>query len=144
VQADDEVLDIGCGCGVIGIAAAAWGARRVEMVDTNLLAVASVLRSLSRLSLPQAHAYPGDALSESGGEKFSLIVSNPPFHSGKGVDYSHAHTFIRQGRQALHPGGRMVVVANHFIRYERLMAEQFRRVETLAADSRFHVLCGLT
>jgi 16S rRNA (guanine1207-N2)-methyltransferase len=81
-------------------------------------------------------------LSETGGRKFSLIVSNPPFHSGKPVDYQAAEAFIRQGRQALEPGGRLVIVANRFIRYDRLMESLFERVETLAADNHFHVLCG--
>jgi 16S rRNA (guanine1207-N2)-methyltransferase len=114
----------------------------VELVDSNLLAVAAARRNLADLGLAQAHAYPGDALSETRDANFSLIASNPPFHTGKMVDYHAAEAFIRQGRQALAPSGRMVIVANRFIRYDGLMAELFSTVETLVVTSRFHVLCG--
>lgn len=142
VTADDKVLDLGCGAGVIGVFAARCGACRVEMVDSNLLAVAAAQRNLADLGLEKASAYAGDALSETISTDFSLIVSNPPFHSGKAVDYHAAEAFIRQGSRALQPGGRMVIVANRFIRYDRLMGELFARVETLAVTGRFHVLCG--
>jgi len=142
VTADDKVLDLGCGAGVIGVFAARCGARWVEMVDSNLLAVAATRRNLADLGLENAIAYAGDALSETTSTDFSLIVSNPPFHSGKAVDYHAAEAFIRQGSRALRPGGRMVIVANRFIRYDRLMGELFARVETLAVTGRFHVLCG--
>ncbi|MFM8323116.1 MAG: methyltransferase [Chloroflexota bacterium] len=72
--------------------------------------------------------------------RYTLIASNPPFHSGKGIDYSMAEGFIHDSRQALLPGGRLLIVANRFIRYDRLIGQVFGRVTTLAEDTRYHVL----
>jgi hypothetical protein len=39
--------------------------------------------------------------------------------------------------------GRVLLVANAFIRYERAMQERYGTVEIIAEDRRYHVLQGL-
>jgi 16S rRNA (guanine1207-N2)-methyltransferase len=59
------------------------------------------------------------------------------------VDYDVAATIIEDARRLLSPGGRLVLVANRFIRYDRLMAKLFKRVHVLAENRRFHVLAAM-
>jgi 16S rRNA (guanine1207-N2)-methyltransferase len=50
---------------------------------------------------------------------------------------------IKQSFQALNPGGRMIIVANRFIRYDHLINEIFGNISILTESGKFHVLSGL-
>ena len=136
----ERVLDTGCGWGALGIAAARAGAAQVDLIDNSLLAVAAAGRNIADLGLDNARVLPSDALTAVAGERYDLIVTNPPFHTGKAVDYDAAGAFIAGARELLAPRGRLVLVANAFIRYERAMQETFGSVETIAENDRYHVL----
>lgn len=140
LRAGERVLDAGCGWGAIGLAAARAGARQVDLVDNSLLAVAAAGRNIAIAGLTNARVLPSDALTAVAGERYDLIVTNPPFHTGKAIDYDAAGAFIAGARELLAPRGRMVLVANAFIRYERAMRDTFGSVETLAENGRYHVL----
>jgi 16S rRNA (guanine1207-N2)-methyltransferase len=75
---------------------------------------------------------------------FDVVVTNPPFHQGVGVDYEVACQFVRAAaRRVLQPGGRLFIVANRFLRYTDLIEAVFGSVETAYADSRYHVLTAV-
>ena len=95
-------------------------------------------------SLPlaaRAEATPSDALEAARGP-YDLIASNPPFHAGKGVDTAMAHAFFAQARALLAPGGRIAIVANRFLPYERELAAHFPRLTRLAEDRAYKVVVG--
>jgi 16S rRNA (guanine1207-N2)-methyltransferase len=137
-----RVLDLGCGYGVIGLTAARLGAAQVDLVDDNLLAVLAARENIRLHGLAKARALPGDGIGPVADQVYDLALSNPPFHSGKGVDYQVSRAFILGARRVLAPGGRLALVANRFIRYEQLMRTLFRQVTVLAETGKFHVLLG--
>jgi 16S rRNA (guanine1207-N2)-methyltransferase len=137
-----NVLDLGCGYGVLGLVAARSGAAYVDMVDANLLAVAAAQTNVQRLGLANARALASDVLSAIPERKYDLIISNPPFHTGRDVDYQVAGAFIEQSFLALETGGQLYCVANRFIRYEKIMELHFQSVELLVQSPRYHILCG--
>lgn len=136
-----RVLDVGSGVGVIGIRASRLGAGAVDLVDANLLAVAAARRNLERLDVP-GRALASDVYTAVAGERYDLIVSNPPFHRGKRVDLSVADRLITGAPAHMRPGGRLLLVANAFLTYGRQMERVFRRVETVAATRQYHVLAA--
>ena len=138
-----NILDLGCGFGALGLAAAHSGAASVDMVDANLLAVAATQMNIKRLGLTNTHALASDVLSAVPDKKYDLIVSNPPFHTGGDVDYQVASAFIEQSYAALELGGRLYIVANRFIRYEKIIEVYFKQVVQVVQSPRFHVLCGV-
>jgi len=138
----ERVLDLGCGTGILGLAAARRGAGEVDLVDDNLLAVLCARENARWLGMERVRALPGDGVVPVEGQLYNLALSNPPFHAGKGVDYRAAQAFIAGARRVLAPGGRLVLVANRFIRYDRLLREVFESVEVLEENSRYHVLAG--
>ncbi len=77
---EKELLDVGCGCGPIGIYAALLGFT-VDMSDVNKRAI-----HLSRMSIKEqglkANVFESDAY-ESIDKKYDYIVSNPPIRVGK-------------------------------------------------------------
>jgi 16S rRNA (guanine1207-N2)-methyltransferase len=141
VSEGDQVLDIGCGAGVIGVAAHRRGAASVDMVDANLLAVQAAARNAARLSVP-GRVVAGNVYEPVRDSRYDLIVSNPPFHRGKDIDLSVADRLIGEAPRHLLPGGRILIVANAFLAYGKAMQRVFRQVETIAATRQYHVLHG--
>lgn len=135
-----RVLDVGCGYGIIGLCAANLGAAHVDMVDVNLLAVAAARENITANHIARARAFPSEVFSAVVGERYDLVVTNPPFHVGKAVDYDVAHALIRLAGRVLAPDGKLVLVANRFIRYDQHLRAHFRQVGKLGESSRYQVL----
>lgn len=134
-----RVLDVGCGAGVIGLLAHALGAAGVDLVDANLLAVETAGRNLQRLGVP-GRAFASDVYGAVRGERYDLVISNPPFHRGKVVDTAVADRLIDEAPAHLRPGGALVIVANAFLAYGKRMSRVFRQVKTVAQTRQYHVL----
>ncbi|MGI8485063.1 MAG: methyltransferase, partial [Thermomicrobiales bacterium] len=72
------------------------------------------------------------------------IVSNPPFHQGKAIDYAMPERLIREAPRHLHQGGSVLIVANAFLSYRREMERSFRNVEIVTATRQYHVVKATT
>jgi 16S rRNA (guanine1207-N2)-methyltransferase len=141
IPAGADVLDLGCGVGVIGFVASRLGAGSITMTDANLLAIQAAQHNADALGIP-ARVLASDVYAHLDDARFDLIVSNPPFHHGKQVDLSVANRIIAEAPARLHPGGSLLLVANAFLAYGKQMATVFDRVETIATTSQYHVLRG--
>jgi 16S rRNA (guanine1207-N2)-methyltransferase len=143
IPSSAKVLDAGCGYGIIGLFAAVEGAGFVHLIDNNLLAVEASRETLSVNGINNAEVSAGDLLNPWFPDQYDLVLSNPPFHAGQAVDYQVAHALIENSYRSLNPGGRLIIVANRFIRYNRLIQEIYGNISILAESGKFHVLCGL-
>ncbi|MBN1966266.1 MAG: class I SAM-dependent methyltransferase [Anaerolineae bacterium] len=134
-----DVLDIGCGYGIIGMAAARAGAR-VTLVDDDLLAVRCARASVEANGLAdRCTVLPSDVTSALTGQQFDLALSNPPFHRGTDVSTAVAHRFIHEAADVLRPGGRLRIVANRFLPYDRTLQDVFGSARIVADTSRYAV-----
>jgi len=149
IGARDRVLDLGCGTGLAGLAAARRASQgQVVLVDADVRAVEATRRTLAANGAANADVLPSDCgsavLSDRGdGRRFDVVITNPPFHQGVGVDYEVACQFVRDAAQVLRRGGRLFLVANRFLRYGDLIRETFGNVATAYADNRYHVLTAV-
>jgi 16S rRNA (guanine1207-N2)-methyltransferase len=132
-----RVLDLGCGVGVLGLLAARAGAE-VVAVDDDLAAVRSTMRNADRLGVA-LDARHSDIDGELEGERFDVVLCNPPFHVGKGVRLGLAEAFIEAAHRLLVAGGELALVANRDLPYERVMGG-WSSVERAADRAGFKVL----
>jgi 16S rRNA (guanine1207-N2)-methyltransferase len=141
----ERVLDVGCGYGVIGLTAAVRGAGQVTLTDDSLLAThctrESIKNNRARFGTAQVDVVIGDLFTGIGDQKFNLIVSNPPFHQQFETDMQVTRRLIREAVAHLLPGGRLLIVANVFLRYDKLMRDSFgnENVRTVAETPRYAV-----
>ncbi len=132
----DKVLDIGCGYGVVGILAAAEvGEQRVTMSDISKKAVEwakynASLNGFSQINVLQSNGY--EKISDT---DFSLILSNPPYHT----DFSVAKQFIEGGYHRLRLGGRIVLVVKRLLWYQKKMTAVFGGISVKEIDG-YYVL----
>jgi 16S rRNA (guanine1207-N2)-methyltransferase len=72
--------------------------------------------------------------------RYDAIVSNPPFHQGRADLPELGRAFITAAATALHPGGRLWMVANRHLPYEATLAACFAQVRTAATQEGFKVI----
>jgi 16S rRNA (guanine1207-N2)-methyltransferase len=141
VRPGDDVLDLGCGSGPLGLLAARLsGTGRVRLLDVDAEAVRCAQRAIDAAALTNCTALcsdVGDAVRE---ERFDVVVTNPPFHVGKGTDLDVPAQFIVDAHQVLRAGGRLALVANRTLPYEKLVHDTFGNLVTLHDGPRFKVL----
>ena len=81
----NSFLDVGCGCGPIGLFLLLSGKENVDMVDVNNRAI-----NLTKIGLKKnrvkANVYNSDIYSNVNG-KYDMIITNPPIHAGKAKIY---------------------------------------------------------
>ncbi|CAM4152429.1 methyltransferase [Vreelandella rituensis] len=133
----DNVLDMGCGDGVLAASLAKQG-RSVTAVDVNLFAVEATRRTLSANQL-QGEVLASDVYQALAGRRFDAIISNPPFHQERAIDYGPTGRLIQEAPGYLRPGGRLIVVANAFLPYPDLLEKTFGQFTLLADNRRFRV-----
>ena len=103
VAAPRTILDLGCGCGVIGIVLARFFPEaHVTMVDKDLLAVRYTQRNVIINDAQRAVAFGSVATEQVPPGQFDLIVSNIPAKIG---DDAIEQEFILEPLQRLRPGG---------------------------------------
>ncbi|MFC5849034.1 class I SAM-dependent methyltransferase [Deinococcus petrolearius] len=135
-----EALDLGCGAGLIG----AWAARRgaaVTLVDGDLQSVRSSRDTLaaSGITGEVLHSDVDAALPPE--RTFDVILTNPPFHVGRGVVLDVAREFIAAAARRLRPGGTLFLVANEPLPYEAAL-RALGEVRELARADGFKVLAA--
>jgi len=133
-----KVLDYGCGSGVVG-----WEVSRtspgavLSLLDTDAVAL-----SAARENVPGAAFLLRDGMPTDEGQMFDAIVSNPPFHRGKGEDPDMLLGFIHDAADRLNSKGSLVFVAQKRMPLEPPLTSRFRTVDRLGEDSTFRVWRG--
>lgn len=107
VDPGDDVLDLGCGTGVIGVVASILASRgHVTLVDCNVAATACAERTLAANAITNAEVRLADGAEGLSPASFDLVLSHLP--RGRAVQ----EELIQGAARVLRPGGRFCLVAN--------------------------------
>ncbi|MCM3273224.1 class I SAM-dependent methyltransferase [Paenibacillus elgii] len=102
-----RVLDVGCGYGPIGLAAAVVAEQgSVAMVDINERAIELAKRNAERNRIANVRILQSDLLAEVMDQTFDAVLTNPPIRAGKET----VHRVFEQAHHVLAPGGALWVV----------------------------------
>ena len=101
-----EILDLGCGWGVIGVSVARkWPECRVTMADVNLRAL-DLSRENAKRNRAEVECVESDGMAAFAGRLFDAVVTNPPIRAGKQVIYR----MFADASKSLKPGGALYLV----------------------------------
>lgn len=130
----DKVLDLGCGYGVVGIyAAKILQPEDVVMIDVEQQAVELSRENASLNGVENVRILQGDAFQVLDDKDFSVILSNPPYHT----DFSVPKRFIEKGFNRLCIGGRLYMVTKRKDWYKNKLVSIFGGVRIWEIDGYF-------
>ena len=129
-----KVLDLGCGCGVVGVTAAKkCGPENVLMADVDPEAVKTAQKNAEANGVHGVKAVCSDGFRNIDDAGFDLILSNPPYQT----DFAVAKHFIEKGFNRLKVGGRMMMVTKRLDWYRNKLRSVFGGVRVQEIDGYF-------
>lgn len=140
LRGDERVLDMGCGWGPIGVAAAISVPRgSVVMVDVNKRALDLARKNARAAGLDNVKVVHGSLFGSLSDDRFDVIASNPPYHSGRGLILR----FLDEAPAHLEKGGRLILVGKGtqgIIFYQHYLGERWKSVEVLGRKGGYRVI----
>lgn len=133
---DKKVLDIGCGCGPIGIYLSKLGFA-VDMCDVNLKAIELSKQAINEQKL-NAEVYESDAYLNVN-NKYDYIISNPPIRVGKQKLYE----IVMSAKDYLKDNGEVWLVVRKDKGADSLvkdMKKVYSSVEVVEKKKGFHII----
>ncbi|MBT1444672.1 methyltransferase [Shewanella sp. JM162201] len=139
-----EVIDLGCGNGVLGLRAAQmYPTARVHFVDESAMAVASAAQNWQQngFDATRADFHWDDCLSHLSADiSADLILCNPPFHQGEAITDHIAWQMFNDAKRRLQYGGLLHVVGNRHLGYHVKLKRLFGNCQTISSNGKFVIL----
>ncbi|MDB2386078.1 class I SAM-dependent methyltransferase [Shewanella sp.] len=137
-----NVLDFGCGAGVIAAALlTAQPTLKIDCVDINAMALASCELTMQANGL-SANVFASDGMAQIN-RQYNGIISNPPFHDGLTSTTSIATDFVKDSAEHLVRGGIFHIVANRHLPYSDCIATQFGDVNVCAENNHYKIYSNI-
>lgn len=137
------VADFGSGIGLLSRGVLAKNnVTALHLIDADARALDCALQNIADVQGACAvHTHWADLTAPvSGLPALDAIVMNPPFHMGKLTDAGLGQAFVRTAHHHLKKGGRLFMVANAHLPYEKILKGLYASVRPLAQDHGFKVL----
>ena len=140
INLGENILDIGCGIGVIGLTLAYFTpSLKVCLSDVNTRALSLCSANANSLKLSQRVTILQSDIYEKIEGKYSSIVSNPPIRAGKKVTYE----IYRGAKEHLVDSGSLYIVIRKnqgALSVKSYLEELFGNVALLAREKGYYVL----
>ncbi len=136
--APQNVLDIGCGYGLLSLHCSVLFNASITACDNNAAAITVCKKNFEKNQVEGQVIATDCTLGIAG--YFDLIVCNPPFHSGFTVETDLIQRFLVSASARLAADGIAVFVANLHIPLERKAKLLFKSVTTLHHNKHFKIV----
>ncbi len=138
--AKGRVADLGAG----------WGYLSKQILDCSpkidqldlFEAEAAALEAAKLNVTDERAAFHWEDVTNLGGfdNSFDQVISNPPFHESRKSEPALGQAFIETSARILKGSGRLLMVANRQLPYEKSLEKAFRSVEKLADEKGYKVI----
>ncbi|KEA64907.1 Ribosomal RNA small subunit methyltransferase [Marinobacterium lacunae] len=132
-----RVLDLGCGFGYLALNACATDAQ-LTCTDNNAAALQACRANLEQ------RGFNASVIASNAGTGlqpgFDIILCNPPFHAGFGIEGDLTDRFLAQAQRLLAPGGIACFVVNLHIPLERKASGRFAQIRCHADNGHFKLI----
>ncbi len=137
-----QVVDLGCGNGVVGLVFAARNAdAQLYFVDESFMAVASArLNFTAAFQDRYARFQVSDTLDDFAADSIDLVLCNPPFHQQSALADHIATRMFKQAKSKLSNNGELWVIGNRHLAYHVSLKKYFSTVELLASNAKFTIV----
>ena len=132
-----HVIDLGAGWGYLSDALLRQP--KIKTLDLIEADFAALDAARANITDPRANFHWADALTFTTDSPVDHVITNPPFHTGRKADPSLGQGFIQAAARLLKPRGRLWLVANRHLPYERTLDDAFREVSTIAQTAGYKI-----
>ena len=135
-ESQEVILDMGCGCGLVGLLVADAIRRQssisnlqssITLIDSHARAIAAAKANAARAGIEAEFILSDDGLPRGRVGEYDLFVGNPPYYS----DYRIAEVFLETAYRALKPGGVCLTVVKTATGLLALQEKYFRKAEVI-------------
>jgi 16S rRNA (guanine1207-N2)-methyltransferase len=135
-----KVADLGAGWGFLSAEALrlAPGIQRIHLFESDGRALACARSNLAEWGDRPVFSWHDVTTGLPG--LYDVILTNPPFHSGRDTDVDLGRAFVTSAARALGRTGRLYLVANRHLPYEAVLKAEGLGYERLAEDKTYKVI----
>ena len=131
---DLRILDMGCGCGLVGLLVANQTIAQspnqtisLVLVDSHSRAVEAATENAAKFGIPAEVILSDSGTPARMDGTFDVFVGNPPYYS----DYRIAEVFLETAKRALKPGGICYTVVKNAAGLKPVQERHFRSVAVI-------------
>lgn len=140
-----KIVDLGCGNGIVGMAAAAaYPEAQITFIDESYMAIDStrinMLKNLPEEQTENTRFVVNNGLVGFKPRSYDLILCNPPFHQQQAITDNIAWSMFNDARFCLVEGGELVIVGNRHLDYQDKLERIFGNCELVIENKKFVIL----
>ena len=141
VAPNSQVIDLGCGNGVIGLTLLAnQPTACIQFVDESHMAISSAQINIET-NLPalvaQCQFHLNDCLTNIASNSVDLILCNPPFHQQTATTDHIAWQMFKDSHRVLKKGGELRIIGNRQLAYHIKLKRIFGNEKLIASNDKF-------
>ncbi|WP_448569666.1 methyltransferase [Thalassotalea ganghwensis] len=142
-----EVIDLGCGNGVVGLSILAQNPNaKITFVDESYMAVESAKHNVATNfpdQLSQCRFIVNDCLTDFDSNSVDAVFCNPPFHQQNAVTDHIAWQMFKDSYKVLKKNGQLRIVGNRQLGYHIKLKRIFGNNQLIASDNKFVTLSSI-
>lgn len=112
----------------------------LDLYEADFASLEAAKRNLVPSPPMQQNFFWHDLLGEPVSRRYDFVLMNPPFHQRRTAEPDIGQGMIKAAAAALKPGGRLLMVANRQLPYEKTLSQVFKTHQEVARTSLFKVL----
>ena len=141
IKAKSNVIDLGCGNGVVGLSVlASTPSAQIQFFDESHMAIASAKENITT-NLPelsnQCQFHLNDCLTDVDSNSVDLILCNPPFHQQSATTDHIAWQMFKDSHRVLKKGGELRIIGNRQLAYHIKLKRIFGNETLIASNDKF-------